>query len=42
MCSNWLMQWPHLVRLASSGTLDVPQNIQDDVLSVITTAWQAA
>ncbi len=26
----------------SSGSLDVPQNIQDDVQSVITTAWQTA
>ena len=26
----------------NSGSLDVPQNIQDDVQSVITTAWQAA
>jgi len=26
----------------SSGNLDVPQSIQDDVQSVITTAWQAA
>jgi Ca2+-binding RTX toxin-like protein len=26
----------------NSGTLDVPQTLQDDVQSVITTAWQAA
>lgn len=26
----------------NSGSLDVPQNIQDDVKSVITTAWQTA
>ena len=28
--------------VSNSGSLDVPQNIQDDVQSVITTSWQAA
>jgi VCBS repeat-containing protein len=28
--------------VTNSGSLDVPQNVQDDVQSVITTAWQAA